>query len=596
VGQLNKKTSLKIIFKEFTTRYPKEFLCLFLFLVIEGATAALSMLAIIPMADFVLDPSMIKVSRVSVFIINIFRYLDIPTSFWSFGALFVFLNLIKGLIEVIVRYSILKIKYDVIHGLFGDSIDIFYKAKWGFFSSADNGVLLNTLNKELTVIGDTLGHLATLLAQIIQLFIFLLVPLWLNIQLTLTILGICILLGLPFLLLNKLSYKLGKRNTETGNYAMAVLSELLQASRLILGYGKQIHSKERYLDAFNKHVRVTLLSQTLSTAIPKFFQPLAMMSIVIAIGFAINGNTHISEITAVLWSFLAALPILAALLQGNISINNFIPSYEQLDALRIKAFEFREIEGELFFFNLKNKIEFKNVTFIYPGRSNTLSNINLVLNKGEMTALIGESGSGKSTITDLLLGLQIPENGEILIDGISLNKYKQNTFRQRIGYVPQDSMLFHCSVRENLLWSNENATDSEIWDALNLANAGKFVNELPEGLDTLMGDRGVRLSGGQRQRIALARALIRKPDLLILDEATSSLDSESERLIQSSIEAIAKDTTILVIAHRLSTIANANMVYVLSKGEIIEKGSFEKLIRETDGVLAQMILNQNPSS
>lgn len=595
MDQLNNKTNLKILFREFTTRYPKQFFFLFLFLVIEGAAAALSMLAIIPMADFLLDPSMIKASRITIFVIKIFTQISIPISFWSFGILFVFLNLIKGILEVVVKYAILKIKYSVIHGLFNETIDTFFKARWGFFSSAENGVLLNTLNKELNVIGDTLGHLATLLAQIIQLLIFLSVPFLLNPRLTFTTLGISLLLGLPFLLLNKTSYKLGKKNTETANYAMAVLSELLQASRLILGFGKQNSSRERYLDAFMKHVRITLLSQTLSTAIPKFFQPLAMMSVVIAIGFALKANAPISEITAVMWSFLAALPILAALLQSNISINNFIPSYEQLLFLKNKAFDYREIEGKLLFTKLKSKLEFKNVTFAYPGRTKTLNNLNLVLNKGNMTALIGESGSGKSTITDLLLGLQIPDYGEVMIDNISLTNYKQNSFRQQIGYVPQDPMLFHCSVKDNLIWSNENASELDCWNALKLANADRFVKELPEGLDTFVGDRGVRLSGGQRQRIALARALIRKPELLILDEATSALDSESERLIQSSIEQVAKETTILIIAHRLSTIAQADMVYVLSKGEIIEEGSFDFLSNKQGGKLKEMIMSQtNP--
>ena len=565
---------------------------LFFLLVIEGAAAALSMLAIIPMADILIDPALIKASRITTYVISVFNWLTISISFWSFGILFVILNLLKGFLEVGVKYAILKIKYAVIHGLFGDSLEMFFKARWGFFSSASNGVLLNTLNKELSTIGDTLGHIAMLFAQVIQLFIFLAVPLWLNNTLTLTVLGCSIVLGLPFLLLNKVSYRLGKRNTETGNDAMGVLSELLQAARIILGFGKQRQSKERYLTAFNKHVTVTLLSQTLSTAIPKFFQPMAMMSVVIAMGLAIKNNTPISELTAVMWSFLAALPILAALLQGNISINNFLPSYEQLVSLRDKAVEHAEVEGSNNFTTLKSEITFKDLTFTYPGRDRTLYDLNLKIQKGKMTALIGESGSGKSTITDLVLGLQIPEQGEVLIDGISLNDYKQNTFRKRIGYVPQDPLLFHCSVRDNLIWSCDDATEHDIWNTLRLANAEKFVKELPEGLDTFVGDRGVRLSGGQRQRIALARALLRKPELLILDEATSALDSESEQLIQQSIEHVAKDTTILVVAHRLSTIAKADQVYILSNGSVIEEGSFQTLSKKHGSVLNGMLASQ----
>jgi ATP-binding cassette subfamily B protein len=339
-------------------------------------------------------------------------------------------------------------------------------------------------------------------------------------------------------------------------------------------------------------VKVTLLSQTLSTAVPKIFQPLAMVSVVVSVGFALNDKSPISEITGVMWSFLAALPILAALLQGHITISNFIPSYEQLLLLKDKANKFREIEGSLTFTKLKNNIEFKNVTFTYPGRTSTLKEINLIFKKGTMTALIGESGSGKSTITDLLLGLQTPDQGQVLIDDTSLLNYQQNSFRQQIGYVPQEPLLFHCTIRENLLWSKEDATETEIWDSLMLANASDFVKELPEGLDTLVGDRGIRLSGGQRQRIALARALIRKPEFLILDEATSALDSESEKLIQSSINQVAKETTILVIAHRLSTISKADFVYILSKGEIIEYGSYESLSKKQGGKLKELIKNQ----
>jgi ABC-type multidrug transport system fused ATPase/permease subunit len=592
---LKKKISINTIFKDFISQYPRHFSFLFLFLLIEGFTAASSMISIVPMADFLIDPTLTKASKITLFVIRVYKHMGINPTFLSFGILFVLLNIFKGITEVGIRYAILKIKYDVTRNLIGDSLEIFFKAKWGFFSNASSGVLLNTLTKELNTISDTLGHLATLLAQFIQLFIFLSVPMWLNLNLTLTVFGISVLLGLPFLLLNKKLYKIGKQNTESGNYVIAILSELLQATRIILGFGKQRQSKEQFLKAFNEHVKITLLSQTLSTAVPKFFQPLAMMSIVIAIWFAINQNTPISELTAIMWSFLAALPILSSILQGNVSINNFLPSYEQLLNLRSNALEYKEIEGHKEFIKIKDKIEFKYVNFNYPGRLDTLTDLNLIINKGKMTALVGKSGSGKSTITDLILGLQVPVSGEVLIDDVALNNYKQNSFRQKIGYVPQDPMLFDCSIRDNLLWSNENATEFEIWDVLKLANADSFIKELPNGLDTLVGDRGVRLSGGQRQRIALARALIRNPELLILDEATSSLDSESEKLIQNSIENVAQKTTLLVVAHRLSTIAKADQVYVLNNGNIIEEGSFENLITKNDGELTQMLRNQNPS-
>ena len=590
----HKSASLSAILKEFLTHYPRHFGLLFLLLVLEGAAAAMSVLTIVPLADFMLDPTLEKPGRITQVAIKALGAIDWPITFWTFGSIFVASNFIKGTLEVAIRYAILRIKYSVQRGLIGDALSTFFRARWQFFSNSDQGRLLNTLNRELGTIGDTLGHLATLLAQIVQLCIYLAVPLWLNARMTLTALGLALSFGAPFMLLHRISYRLGKRNTETGNLTGGVLTELLGAARLILGYGRQNQARKRYIDAYDQHVDVTLRSQTLGTAIPKFFQPLAMLAAIIAMGLALDQQARISELAAVGWSILASLPILVGLLQGRIAISNFLPSYEQLVSLRKAATELEEIEGSRVFCRLESGIEFRSVDFVYAGRTETLSNVNLVVRKGQMTALVGESGSGKSTVTDLVLGLQIPAQGQVLIDGLPLNEWQQNSFRARVGYVPQDPLLFHASIRDNLLWSLESASESDLWNALRLANAETFVRELPHGIDSVVGDRGTRLSGGQRQRIALARALVRKPDLLILDEATSALDSESERLIQASIESVAHATTILIVAHRLSTIAKADQVYVMRQGRVVEAGSFGELSTKSDSLLSAMIAAQLP--
>lgn len=591
---MKKRQSILAIFCEFARSYPRQFIALFILLLIEGLASALSIMTLVPVADYLVDPSLSHPSRVTQIIVTGLAALGVSPDFWVLGALFVITNLMKGLLDVAIRYAILRIKYAVVRGLFGDALEVFFKARWEFFSGAHQGKLLNTLSKELSVIGDTLGHLATLFAQIFQLIIYLAVPIWLNAGLTLTALGLAMLFGAPFMLLHRLSYRLGKLNSETSNLHIGILSEVLGAARLILGFGRQEQARMRYLSALDEHTKVTLRSQTLSTAIPKFFQPLAMLAIVIALGSALKQQAHVSELAAVMWSLLAAMPLLSSLLQGNISISNFLPSYEQLIALRKNAKELEETQGQLPYLGLGVGIDLEDVSFAYPKRSKILHNINLHIRKGQLTALVGESGSGKSTITDLILGLQIPGDGRVLVDGMPLRDLKLNNFRDRVGYVPQDPQLFHVSIRENLLWSFDGASESDIWRALRLANAEEFVKELPQGIDTLVGDRGIRLSGGQRQRIALARALIRKPDLLILDEATSALDSESERLIQLSIDQVAKDTTILVVAHRLSTIAKAQQVYVLSKGRVIEKGAFSVLAENPGGILNAMIKAQLP--
>ncbi len=193
---------------------------------------------------------------------------------------------------------------------------------------------------------------------------------------------------------------------------------------------------------------------------------------------------------------------------------------------------------------------------------------------------MGASGSGKTTIAALLSRFYDPTKGKILIDGIDLKTLEINSFRQKLAFVSQETFIFDTSVRDNIAYALENIDDTAIWEAARLANALEFIEELPEGFNTRLGERGVRLSGGQRQRIAIARALLRNPEILILDEATSALDSVSERLIQQSIEKLSVGRTVIAIAHRLSTITQADKVVVLEQGRIVEQGKYQELLQE----------------
>jgi ABC-type multidrug transport system fused ATPase/permease subunit len=592
VNFMNKPSSLTAIFQEFLTLYPLHFGLLFLVVLSEGAVAILSILAIIPLGDFMLDSTLKSPSRVTSHLLNITDYMGISPNFWLLGLFLVGLHFLKGSLDILSRYSVLRIKYAVVRGLIAGALQTFFKARWEFFSGSDQGKLLNTFNKEAAVIGDTLGHMATLIAQVIQLGVYLVVPFWLNSSITMMTMGLALLFCAPFLLLQRLSYRLGQGNTETANEAMGVLSEVIAGARLILGFGRQAQAHDRYLRSFNRHIRVTIKSQTLGVLVPSLFRPLGMLAAIIAMGYSLKSDSHISELAAVLWSLLAVLPILGSIMQGNLSIKNFLPAYEQLVSLRESAVSVSEIEGDRIFQRLRKGIEFRHVDFTYPDREQTLRDIQIEIRKGEMTALVGESGSGKSTISDLVLGMQIPERGTVLLDRISFDRWKQNSFRERVGYVPQDPFLFHTSIRENLLWAYDDASEAELWECCRIANAEAFVKALPEGIDTIVGDRGIRLSGGQRQRIALARALIRKPELLILDEATSALDTESETEIQKAIDYLTGSVTMLVIAHRLSTIAKADTIYVLNQGRVIEHGSYNELI-EKNGKFSQLVRDQS---
>jgi ATP-binding cassette subfamily C protein len=221
---------------------------------------------------------------------------------------------------------------------------------------------------------------------------------------------------------------------------------------------------------------------------------------------------------------------------------------------------------------LQDKIEFKNVYYSQHPKNSiyAVKNLSFTIPAGSTAALVGASGSGKSTVADLLTGMLIPQKGQVLIDGVPLNSINVHLWRRSIGYVPQDAFLFNASIRDNMLWAFPEAKTEDIWKALHLAAVGDFVAKLPEGLDTVVGDRGMRLSGGERQRIVLARALIKKPSLLILDEATSALDRENEKRIQKAIENLRGQLTILIIAHRFSTTRQADQIIVLDQGTAVE--------------------------
>ncbi|MFD0829856.1 ABC transporter ATP-binding protein [Neobacillus sp. M.A.Huq-85] len=286
-------------------------------------------------------------------------------------------------------------------------------------------------------------------------------------------------------------------------------------------------------------------------------------------------------------------------IQSNLEqLGAVLPSFKNLIALQKQCMDDQEINEKMIHainpLIIKKGIECKNVFFRYNRAEETfaLQNINLQFPANQMTAIVGRSGAGKSTLIDLLMGLNRPEIGEVLIDGKPLMRDNLLVLRSSISYVPQDPFLFNASLRENLLIIDQNANEKQIWDALEFASAADFVRKLPNGLDTLIGDRGIKLSGGERQRLVLARAILRKPSILILDEATSALDTENESKIQAAIEKLKGKMTIIVIAHRLSTIRNADQVVVLDQGEIIQQGQFNQLASEKRGMFSSLLRKQ----
>lgn len=239
---------------------------------------------------------------------------------------------------------------------------------------------------------------------------------------------------------------------------------------------------------------------------------------------------------------------------------------------------------------IKGKIELKNVRFSYPSRPEVtvLDDVSFDVGKGQTIALVGQSGSGKSTIAKLLLGFYSLNEDSILIDDKPLNSFEPSIYRSQVAYVPQEVLLFGGTIRENILYGKTDASEEELMEAARKSHCLEFVEQFPDGFDTIIGDRGIQLSGGQRQRVAIARAILRNPAILILDEATSSLDAESESKVQAALDNLMEGRTSIVIAHRLATVKEVDCIYVLDEGKVVEEGKHVELIEEVDGIYSNL--------
>jgi ATP-binding cassette, subfamily C, bacterial len=295
-------------------------------------------------------------------------------------------------------------------------------------------------------------------------------------------------------------------------------------------------------------------------------------------------STPTAVLLVLLFAFARVMPLASAFGQSIQQLLNMLPDFAAILALETRLAPHQDADpaprGSV---RLRDAVRLDSVSFWYEDVPEpALGSVTLRIPAGQTTAIVGPSGAGKSTLADLLLGLIVPTEGRVLVDETPLTPGLLPAWRDQIGYVPQDSFHFHDTVRTNLLWARPDASEAELQEALEVAAAG-FVKRLPQGLDTVLGDRGVRLSGGERQRIALARALLRRPAMLILDEATSSLDSENERRVQDAIERLHGRLTILIITHRLTTVRRADLIHVLDGGEVVESGNWDALLNGSTG-------------
>ena len=364
-------------------------------------------------------------------------------------------------------------------------------------------------------------------------------------------------------------------------------NEAFAGNKTITSYNLQKHEINKFSSILSSifTLRIKLVQRT------QWLSP--MMHVIVSVGIAgaIAYGSHLTMSNQItegnFVSFIAALILLYTPVKsiGN-NLNQVQFSFFAIEQV------FEKLDGQPAIKDKENaipmnrehsKIEFKDVNFEYVENVPVLKNINLEINKGETIALVGNSGGGKTTIVNLLPRFYDIKNGSITIDGIDIRNFTLHSLRQNIAVVFQDNFLFSGTIRKNILLGNENATDEQIVQAVKMAYLDDFIVSLKDGLDTVIGERGVLLSGGQKQRVAIARAFLKNAPILILDEATSALDNKAEAVVQKAIDNLMQDKTVFVIAHRLSTIQNANKIVVINQGEIVEEGTHEQLLQIENG-------------
>jgi len=319
-----------------------------------------------------------------------------------------------------------------------------------------------------------------------------------------------------------------------------------------------------------------------------------MLAVLVYVSFEILKITA-AQLLVLIFVFARLIPRLTAIyrqVRGLAGVMPVLDSVAEIERMCLDAAEPTPLDGADIPF--RNTIRFERVQFTYPRRADTqaVCDLDLEIAQGETTAIVGPSGAGKSTVADLLIGLLTPSSGQVFVDGVPLTADRLAGWRRQISYVPQDTFLFHDTIRANLTWVRPEASDAELWEALRAAAAEDFVAGLPQQLDTVVGERGILVSGGERQRLSLARALVRHPRVLVLDEATSSLDSENELRIQRAIEGLHRQMTIVVITHRLSTIRSADFIHVMDGGKLVESGPWDDLMARADGRFRRLCVSQ----
>lgn len=464
-----------------------------------------------------------------------------------------------------------------------------------FFEVTRPGEILSRLTVDTTLIQTVVGSTASVAARNVLLFLGGLgVMIYTSPKLSAYVLFLIPAVGVPLITLGRRVRVLSRESQDRIADLSAQADESISAVRTVQAFNREGTERSNFGGASETAFKVAIdrvTARAWLTAIIMFFVFGAVAAILWAGALDVmTGQMTPGDMGLFIFSAIMVAGAFGSLSEVFGELQRAAGASERIIELLAERPDIRVPENPVAMPDpAKGIISFKDVIFHYPSRPDraALQGINLEVKEGETVALVGPSGAGKSTIFQLLLRFYEPDTGTITLDGVDITKADPSEVRGRMGLVPQDTVIFATSALENIRFGRPDATDEEVWEAAQAAQAADFIKDFPEGLNTFMGEKGVRLSGGQRQRIAIARAILCNPPVLLLDEATSALDAESERLVQTALEALMEDRTTLVIAHRLATVKRADKIVVFEEGEIVAEGTHEALT-QSGGLYARL--------
>lgn len=463
-----------------------------------------------------------------------------------------------------------------------------------FFDSRRVGELMSRMSSDISMLQDTFSFtLAELIRQSLTLVVGTIIIFTLAPEL-----AVFMLLTLPIMIVAALVFgrfirKLSRKAQDKLAQANVIVEESIQSIAVVKSFTNEAFESKRFQNALNEVVGVALHAGKFRALFVSFLVSV-MFAGVVAVGWygallVQEGRYDVGELLSFIFFTLTIGFSIAGLGDIFAQVQRSVGASERvLEILSEPAEPLQEVADHT---RLKGHIVFDNVSFVYPTRPEytVLDELSFTINPGEKVALVGQSGAGKSTIANLLFRFYQITGGQVTVDSRNINDYGLSGYRSNLGIVPQEVLLFGGTIYDNIAYGKPGASRKEIVDAARQANALEFIESFPEGFETMVGERGVKLSGGQRQRIAIARAILKNPTILILDEATSSLDAKSERLVQDALEKLMEGRTTIIIAHRLSTIKKVDRIFVIQGGKLAEQGSHEELSVADNGIYSNLL-------